>query len=557
MPYQLHASLGRRGLVGCLFGLAAVGAVSQTAPLHFYMLGASQFNTDFAARTASFFKLQGMTQTQFKGSIYQMGDGSVRGLFAYGIGTGGAFIDVLPDLRNEHMPLPATLTQLQIAGNFAHGHGFFPVDKFMSYRYMIDTWANSNNSVTGGQTKPTDVIRSIRYYRMLDGLPVYGPSSNAWVFVDANGVVGCGNNLRPITMSPLTPMMKTPTQINNEVNLNVQMYHLSYVPAVQRRMIYIEQGETFLQPALLCDVQFTDRTKQGETEANYFIVPLTTNCPEFVHPMCMDVGPPIFPDGKPTTGLPESASDSLLASLNPAPAAQANPVQVGEYIVQNDHPCWLNDANAFWGSMSFWNTITGHPHANRRDYWWDMPYCWEAWNGYSDSSPAYVGSDHFVLIEGHGAPWLCTCYQNNADVIHLNVSPGYGTFARTGEVTAYIVWQSCDVIPEPGHAFDGDFQSGTAWDVWWRVFKGMRANFGYRTLMHICNGVGGIFGVYAGIGCQNTSAWLSATDQGVFNHSNGWDYGSTVLVTGHEGDTIYNNSQLSPPGSLTMWWIHA
>jgi len=114
------------------------------------------------------------------------------------------------------------------------------------------------------------------------------------------------------------------------------------------------------------------------------------------------------------------------------------------------------------------------------------------------------------------------------------------------------------VIPEPGHPYEWDFTAGkSAFDVWWGVFKGMHANMGYRTLMHVYNGVGGVYGMSLGYGCPVAASWLSATDHGVFGHSNGWDYGNVVYVTGRGGDTVYDNAPLPNPGSLTMWWIHA
>ena len=59
-----------------------------------------------------------------------------------------------------------------------------------------------------------------------------------------------------------------------------------------------------------------------------------------------------------------------------------------------------------------------------------------------------------------------------------------------------------------------------------------------------------------GFGAQNLSAWFSECNANVFGHNGGWNYGSAVLIAGHEGDTIYDTCPLPPPGTLTIWWQH-
>ena len=84
----------------------------------------------------------------------------------------------------------------------------------------------------------------------------------------------------------------------------------------------------------------------------------------------------------------------------------------------------------------------------------------------------------------------------------------------------------------------------------------MRGNFGYHTTMGICNGVGNNYGLQIGLGFPMVSSWLNCTASNPQGHPSGWNYGSCVIVSGHEGDTFYNNSGVPNPGSLTMWWIH-
>jgi hypothetical protein len=60
----------------------------------------------------------------------------------------------------------------------------------------------------------------------------------------------------------------------------------------------------------------------------------------------------------------------------------------------------------------------------------------------------------------------------------------------------------------------------------------------------------------AGLGVPNLSAWFTAESNSATGHGGGWDYASAVLISGHEGDTIYDTAPLAPPGSLTIWWQH-
>ncbi|MFX9038859.1 hypothetical protein ABTN43_19805, partial [Acinetobacter baumannii] len=82
------------------------------------------------------------------------------------------------------------------------------------------------------------------------------------------------------------------------------------------------------------------------------------------------------------------------------------------------------------------------------------------------------------------APWDITTYKNYGDRIDLTQIAGYGANRLNGK-TAWCIWQSCDVVPVPGDGYGGNFTHGSAFDVWWTIFKGMRGNFGYRTTMGI------------------------------------------------------------------------
>lgn len=44
------------------------------------------------------------------------------------------------------------------------------------------------------------------------------------------------------------------------------------------------------------------------------------------------------------------------------------------------------------------------------------------------------------------------------------------------------------------------------------------------------------FSFDVGLGAANLASWFHATDNCKWDHSSGMEYGSAVLVSGHEGD---------------------
>lgn len=583
-------------LISGAIALASVGA-AQTGPLHFYTLGNSQLTKAMGENVARQMNLAPMSDPngQIPGEVYVNGGGITQGVL---IGLllpavqkfGPATMAFNPDLTRIPTVAAPTLTDAAHAAvGFFSKNGFFNSSiggLAQGYTAASNVWAKQDASVTGGQGKQMDVLRSIRFNYKADGLPIVGPSYVMGAYVDGNlNVEGFTCTVRPLVANTdVQPVLKSPSQLSRELAMDLRLETESdgIVPkVVSRQMVYFEQGVKWVQPAYLYEIMKTSST--GFQQPDYLVIPLAVNSPE---PIAIHLDfpgfQPVLPDpqdGSPPPPSPLPSNDVPPLSLNNLSAdigngaigaltpvattsrVQANPIYIGEYIVREDHPCWLNDANAFWGQLAFSNAAFWLPQKQRKDYWWDYRWLWEPDPGppaIGDNSPWYVGTDHVVQIQGHGAPWVITCYKNYGEVIHLNQIAGYGTNQVPGERTAYVIWQSCDVIPQPGHPYEFDFTSPhSAFDVWWGIFKGMRGNYGYRTLMHICNGVGNLFGFRVGWGMTNVSSWLASTDLSIFAHAGGLDYGSCVIVSGHEGDCIYQNAQLPNPGSLTMWWIHA
>jgi len=549
---------------------AAMAGAAQTTPppLKIFGLGPPQLKPEQVGRIVGQFGLQERrSESGAPTGVFEAADGSVRGIL---IGNANNLIGfyLSTDMRNRTKPAPLAADAAKLAAQFVTDNGLL---------VRGETWRGTEPQVWTRQGKATptgepgaslDAVRTLKWRRVVDNIPMYGPASMINVNVDSSGVSGFTHVVRSLVPMPdFQPIPKSNGQLADELELRMMAFaHGDTANVISKRLVYFEQGQKFVQPCWLHNVQATD--KNGFRRVATFLIPAVQNSPEDITEYETHDFPPIFPERpalRNVAEMPRAPSANVAALLEPVAIdedyCQASPVQIGEYIVRNDHHCWLDDAKNFWRTATLGRALSPwHPPLNRRDYWWNRVFCWHndpAFGG-ADLSSSYVGQDHFALIEGHGAPWIITTLGNGSDIVHVNQLDGFGG-NRPGQKTSYIQWQSCDVIPQPGHPYEWDFASGTAFDVWWNVMKGMRGNYGYRTLMHICNGVSGSFGLKLGFGFQNLSAWLDSTDNGVFGHLDGLDYGSAVILSGREGDTLYNNN-VQPNASstgLTMWWIHA
>jgi len=84
----------------------------------------------------------------------------------------------------------------------------------------------------------------------------------------------------------------------------------------------------------------------------------------------------------------------------------------------------------------------------------------------------------------------------------------------------------------------------------------MHGMYGYRTTAgkQACVDSFSSFAFAGGVGCPLTASWMNAT--GSLDHSGGWNYGTAVLPSGRESDTMFNTTALPAATSLSMWWNH-
>lgn len=498
-------------------------------------------------------------------------------------------LKLFTDLSQSFGTVPTQAVAEREATDYLSQHGLLPAVQSQGGSYAVSdvvTLANQsyvapNPAGGGGPTgPPTDLLKTVDYNLQLDGLAVMGPNYHLSADVASNGVVGFSYRYRYFRkLLNSVPAMITPADATTKFNKQLAPIlkearagdpNTKY-SVTGPTLVYFEQDENYIQPAYLYKVLFTGSTgnKIGET----LYIPASSNSPEPINnnpspsfsasPMTV---PPVNGGGA-TTALPNAKPPTHLAAAV-SPPAKSNrivydPLDFGVYVVRDDNR-FLNDANGFISNLEGNNFFAdaflgrGYPQTVLTQYYWDYPWLWEndPADGVSDNSPWFVGAVNIALYEGHGAPWLTTCYSNCCDLINYTTIPGYGAY-HDSEITNYICWHTCDSIPAPGDPYGGYYSSPAGpFDAWFNVFQGMRGTYGSRTTVDIYDNVGPSFAAAAGMGVPNLSAWFSAEANDATGHGGGWDYACAVLISGHENDTIYDTGAVSPPGSLTMWWQH-
>ena len=508
--------------------------------------------------------------------------GHMRMLFADGS------VRIFPDLTKPPNPnLPNRRQTLRMVMDFLNGPGGMQggMRDFSVGEIVTLTEQPAQMGQTPGTTgaaigqllpavqigEPMDVLRTVEFVRQLDGLDVLGPTSILSVDIGAEGVAGGAINLRGIgkhgprmsiisqgdaTQQFLAQFPYPVTMGDDDEGEGASGTIKSAAAAtgltgrlLSTQLIYYEQGGRFIQPAYLFNVLLVGPT--GARAGLNWLIPAVQDTPEPI------INQPVF-------DLPDPFAPGPGTPPLPPACVVPDAIQFGRYLLRDDDPGWLRDAQGFGADIEASNTFARaflskpFPPTNDAQFFWNYPWLWVP-SGVppTDQSPSFPGSVHIALIEGHGLPWWISTEKNCCDVIDLTQITGFGGYHTPGELTDYVVWQSCSVVPAPGDPYGGNYASpASPFDVWFTIFQGLRGTYGYRSEMNIWNGVGMAFASDIGFGVANLSAWFTECSNNVFHHGNGWNYGSAVLISGQESDTLYDTCALPPPGSLTIWWQH-
>ena len=229
---------------------------------------------------------------------------------------------------------------------------------------------------------------------------------------------------------------------------------------------------------------------------------------------------------------------------------------VGRYVVRNDDPNWVANANEFWGGLT---TFFGGFFFTDSQYFWAEPF------EFNTDEASFVNSVNIAENEVHGDWWLFSTLRNCCDLVDITAIPaseGYGT-ANGGHLD-YWVLHSCEVVPS---AIDAPCPSDSRpwWTPWFNIFQGVHTVVGYRTIMWIDDDVTGPFATSLRFGAPVVSAWFNATTSAGGYQGNP-TYGahcgreppmgrpSTVSACGRESDWIYDTSVIPRASCLINFW---
>jgi hypothetical protein len=381
--------------------------------------------------------------------------------------------------------------------------------------------------------------------RFVGAYPVDGPGSRALAQVDGNGdVVGLLRSWKKARIDKEIETNLTVDMIKSEIGRQLkQPLSNSEVTVDRIDLAYYDSNGRYLQPV----VRFTARIhaltmpKTPARTADNFVVgyiPFSKDIEPLPALGTIDGPSPQTPE----KNVPHSGKDQ---------EGKPNDPIVGRYVVRNDDSGWVNDANAFWGSLAASPTA---PLFSNSQYYWAEPRL------FTNEKDFFINAMNLALVEVHGDWWLFSTLQNCCDLVNIQTdipNPGYGP-SGNGRLADWII-HSCEVVPSPD-------DTATWPSPWWNIFSGVRNVVGYRTIMYISDGAGGPYGASLGNVAPVVSSWLSdvmslnaysghpkAVAHGGINRPMGRP--ATISACGHDNDSAFSTSSLSPANCLTVWWI--
>jgi hypothetical protein len=384
--------------------------------------------------------------------------------------------------------------------------------------------------------------------RFVGDLPVDGPGSRALLELAkggaVEGLVRVWKSAKTVRM--VRPSLKTQRQVQAAIARQLRPALANSDVIVDRiELAYYDSNKAYIQPVYRFTAQIhhiTSPPTPPGTDDDFVIgyIPFAQPA-EPLPTLGKGAGPsPRTPPKKKATEIPGRRA-----------ASNGNDPLVGRYVVRQDDPNWVNDANSFWSSLS--STWTGSSFTNSQ-YYWAEPRL------FTNEKDSFINQMNLALVEVHGNWWIFWTFKNTADTVKINgdiPSPGYGPSAN-GALADWVI-HSCEVVPSPDDTANWP-------DPWWTVFGGVRNVVGYRTIMYINDQAGGPYGNSLGNLAPVVSSWLG--DVISLNAYSGRPtlpaHGgvvrplgrpATISFCGHDGDSVLSTGTLGRANCLTVWWF--
>ena len=422
---------------------------------------------------------------------------------------------------------------------------------------MLGSRLNREDMSAKSSSAPTVLLTYVAAHRTVHGFPVYGPGSRALIAVGTDGSPqGLVRYWKTATSHTTVQETRSAEQVRQAILEQLAFTRRGGEAEVLSVTIsYFDGNADYLQPVY----RFTARIHQNPSRVQGVTPIAAHTVADDIVVGYVPIGAALEPLpslGAPSGPPPVTAAGRVRASLDEKATVRPGDPTVGRYVVRNDDPGWVNDANAFWDGL---NPFFGAGFFTNSQYYWAYPF------EFNSDEHSFVNSVNVALNEVHGNWWFFTTYQDWGDGVDITAIPaaeGYGPAA--GGQLDYWILHSCEVIPSAEDA-PCPTDSRPWWTPWFNVFQGLHSAVGYRTIMYINDGVGGPYGQNLWFGIPVVSAWFNAVES-ASDYSSHPTSGahclvlpmgrpSTVSVCGHEDDSVYDTAAIPAAGCLVNYWI--
>ena len=434
----------------------------------------------------------------------------------------------------------------------------------------------ANGAVT--HSEPMHYLTYVPVHRQVQGYLVYGSGSRALLGVDNAGTIqDFVLHWKAAHNSGQAKETRTPAQVYAALKSVVEpLTKIGDVQVQSAEVVYYDDNESAqLGPVYRLIARVHSNPSAGVAagkEADDDLIVLYAPFGNVPLPAALNQG---------GGAQPQTAIQDIHRTLPVERKIPPGDPTVGRYVVRNDDPNWVNDANLFWNGLT---SNGGGSLFTNSQYYWAQP--WE----FTTYASQFIDNVQVGEVEAHGDWWYFTTYQNWGDGVDIdsNPAPGGGYGPANHGVLNYWTLHSCEVVPSPSEAPCPKGMPTTDnrpwYDPWFRVFQGLHTVVGYRTIMLIGDSVGGPYGQALRNSQSVLSAWshaaLTAGDYqskgrriahcganpaagikpgDVCNTSSSvgcliMGEPSAVTVCGHSDDTIFSQSSIPPASCLTIYW---
>ena len=432
------------------------------------------------------------------------------------------------------------------AAKFASDTSLFPHDDTVLVPATPITLSGSKSDCQGNATDPDEFLAFVSLQRQINGVPVYGPGTQATIAIDADGrIQAFAHRYRPAFVTDQYIVPHSPSQVAQSIVNDLSNTCTRDNVTIQSVVVsYYDGGNGTIQPVFTYSGSIPasgNATAHGHISGTISIGNLTQ--------AIMPIPQTDYPSNAPA-GFYKYARDLRLDSRG------VNGSTVGRYVVRADSFEWLDSATTFLTSLQSASNLGGTLSFTDDQYLAAVP------DMFVSQKNNFINSVQIALNEVHGSWGEFSTYKQNGDIVTLTeIGAAGGLGANAGGCLAYWVLHSCEVIPT-------QTDEPTSFDIWWEIFRGLHSVVGYRTDMWIDDNVTSNFGLWVGLGAGVVPAWFlevatnnlyGANDAVYFDNnrkiSEPMGRPSSVSVCGHVDDTANDIKGLENPTCLVEFWL--